>query len=736
MNLTELRLALKANGYLPIPCEGKRPPPKLDDWLNVLKNATEDDIANWPYIYMSCANTGLITGELVCIDIDDLLPGHADKIEMIAIAHFGPTPLKRIGKYPKRALFYRATEMFKKGKINHCVEVMADGQQMIAFGIHPDTGEKYTWAGESPVEVPIADLPVVTYNQVWDFLEAVSAELKMEISSKRPVSIAGEVLPPTLPKGQAGKKLEKMVAEQMLLVSTAEPGSRNETLFKAAATLGRYVASGTLPEEMAINALVQGAQFCGLYAEDQGQVLSTIRSGLERGAREPRELPQAWTEDLLLQEFIKEYSGLFRYDHSTGKWYMWSGQHWEVDKTQKIIHTIRLHCRRFNIAGTDKLGKYDTFKAIEVMGRSDEALAMTVDMWDSDPMLLATPNGTVDLRTGKIRESDPFDFITQTCTVAPGLMGSAKPLWDKFLLEATNNDQDLIDYLQLMCGYFLTGQTTEHALFFVYGPGGNGKSVFLNVLNDILGDMAKTAPLDAFTDSHGTKHPTDLAMLRGARLVSVSETEEGRPWAEAKIKQLTGSDRISARFMRQDFFEYVPKFKLVIVGNHQPVLKSVDDSIRRRFRIIPFIHRPVEPDKNLGEKLKPEYPAILAWMIQGCLKWQTHGLPVPAAVLEATEEYLEEQDLMAQWIEENCEVGSSLKSPTTDLYKSWEEFCQKAGRHPGSRQVFGQKLGKKGFLKPKNPESINGKLQRITLGIRLRAQKSGSSFGSIINRKM
>jgi putative DNA primase/helicase len=186
-------------------------------------------------------------------------------------------------------------------------------------------------------------------------------------------------------------------------------------------------------------------------------------------------------------------------------------------------------------------------------------------------------------------------------------------------------------YLQRAVGYALTGLTQEHALFFAYGTGANGKSVLLSTAAGLLGDYHKTAPIETFTASNSDRHPTDLASLRGARLVTATETEEGRRWAEARIKQLTGGDTISARFMRQDFFEFAPSFKLFIAGNHKPSLRSVDEAIRRRFHLVPFaVTIPSEErDSDLAEKLKDEWPGILAWLIEGCLEWQTEGLRRP-----------------------------------------------------------------------------------------------------------
>src|SRR5262249_54056800 len=180
----------------------------------------------------------------------------------------------------------------------------------------------------------------------------------------------------------------------------------------------------------------------------------------------------------------------------------------------------------------------------------------------------------------------------------------------------------------------------------------DGKSAYLNTLAGIMGEYHRTAPIETFTASSHDRHPTDLAGLRGARFVTATETEDGRAWAESRIKQMTGGDKIAARFMRQDFFEFVPQFKLLISGNHKPSFRGVDEAIRRRFLLLPFSVTVPEADRDpdLPEKLKAEWPGILTWMITGCLDWQEHGLGPPAAVLEATRTYLEAEDAFQLWL--------------------------------------------------------------------------------------
>ena len=258
---------------------------------------------------------------------------------------------------------------------------------------------------------------------------------------------------------------------------------------------------------------------------------------------------------------------------------------------------------------------------------------------------------------------------------------------------------------------------SDQLRFFVYGGGGNGKSVVLNTICGILGDYATTASMDTFVSSRSDRHPADIAMLRGARLVTASETEEGRAWAESRIKQLTGGDRVSARFMRQDFFTFIPQFKLLIVGNHAPVLKNVDDAARRRFRIIPFTHRPQTPDPLLERKLVAEHGRILHWMIQGCLDWQANGLIVPEVVREATDDYFDEQDVFGQWFGERCVTGESSFEAASNLFADWSKFAEEHGESAGSSKQFGGAMRKRGF-RSKNLRT-SGQLQKTYRGVAL-----------------
>lgn len=402
----------------------------------------------------------------------------------------------------------------------------------------------------------------------------------------------------------------------------------------------------------------------------------------------------ALNEDKLATAFTRQHYDTLKFCHSSGKWHEWNGNQWVKHEYNRAIHLIRVFLR-YHTYGLKEYCKTARVRAIETLVRECPDHAVTQGFWDSNPFLLGCPGGVVDLLTGKLSDADPQSAITKTTAVTPA---EGPPTnWLKFLKDATNNDLTMIRYLQQICGYALTGSTKEQSLFFVYGPGGNGKSVFLNTIAGILGDYARVASMETFTASKYDRHPTELAMLQGARLVTASETEEGRAWAEAKIKQLTGSDPISARFMRQDFFEFTPQFKLIIVGNHAPQLRTVDEALKRRFNILPFTHRPPQPDRDLESKLKQEWPKILNWMIEGCLDWQANGLVKPAAVVDATNEYFEQQDIFGQWLNECCEQGEHLQERPTILFESWASFTRENGEDGGNSKAFGACLKRLGF---------------------------------------
>ncbi len=422
-------------------------------------------------------------------------------------------------------------------------------------------------------------------------------------------------------------------------------------------------------------------------------------------------------EDLALA-FARENEASLRYCAVWNQWLVWDGVRWAPDNTLFATDLVRDLCRRSATQADGgraalALGARRTVWAVEQLARADRRLAAVPDQWDADPWLLNTPGGVVDLRTGKLRPAEPALYMTRVTGAAPG--GDC-PTFLRFPDQITGGDIELQGFLQRVCGYALTGDTSAHALFFAYGTGANGKSVLIDTISGVLGDYHKTAPIETFTESRGERHPTELAMLRGARLVTAAETEQGRPWAESRIKTLTGGDRITARLMRQDFFEYDAQFKLFIAGNHRPTLRSVDEAMRRRFHLIPFAITipPAKRDEELKDKLRLEWPGILQWMIQGCLDYQLVGLLPPAAVRAATEAYMEGEDALSAWMDERCVRADGAQETTTALFGSWKSWAESHGERVGSVRSFSQALESRGFASWRSPQA------RGRLGLRLK----------------
>jgi putative DNA primase/helicase len=402
-----------------------------------------------------------------------------------------------------------------------------------------------------------------------------------------------------------------------------------------------------------------------------------------------------WSEDALSLALADRHKDEWRHVQKWGCWMYFRGGRWTIDDKNRTLTYARKVCRTAALeADEKKLGSAQTVAAVERLTRWDDRLAMSVDDWDHDPWALNTPSGTVDLRTGVWREHKRSDYITKVTAIAPADTGC--PLFLQFMETITDDKPDLVAFLQRSLGYGMTGVTREHALFFWYGHGGNGKSVLLNTVSRILGEYHTAAAMETFVESHGDRHPTELASLRGAHMVTSVETEKGRNWAEAKIKALTGGDPITARFMRQDFFTFTPQFKLFIAGNHKPSLRSVDQAIRRRFYLVPFtVNIPKdEQDKDLEAKLVAEWPAILHWLIRGCLEWQRIGLAPPSSVTEATEEYLASEDSIANWIADRCVADAAAWESVTALFGSFSDWAQKVGEKWGTQKEFKQALEK------------------------------------------
>jgi putative DNA primase/helicase len=401
----------------------------------------------------------------------------------------------------------------------------------------------------------------------------------------------------------------------------------------------------------------------------------------------------------------------FRYHRDSGTWLRWNGIRWisgNDEVIQAFITTMRklaMQAGNHHDINTGKDVSRHAFKSCDLhkvkagieLARSIPSVSVTSEMLDHDTMLVCAQNAVIDLRTGKEIPADRGQLITKQIgtTYDPQ---SQCPLWLAFLDTVTGGDKELIDFLQAAIGYTLTGKTSEQCLFFLYGRGQNGKGVFIGTIEVLLGDYSQTAPESLFVvNKNGGGIPNDLARLVGCRLSVAAELDEGASFAESRLKSLTGSDTITARFLHKEYFDFAPAHKFWISGNHKPAIKGTDMGIWRRIRLIPFtVTIPEEKkDKRLAEKLKAEMPGILNWAIAGCLRWQSEGLRVPSCVKAATEEYRAAEDVVGQFISEATRPdGETTKS---DLYTHYLAWCDKCGiRSRLTSRKFNDRISERG----------------------------------------
>jgi putative DNA primase/helicase len=434
--------------------------------------------------------------------------------------------------------------------------------------------------------------------------------------------------------------------------------------------------------------------------------------------------------------FVELHRGRFLFDHAAGQWYEWAGHFWKEDELNQAMAGLesvidlytqeakrqsweRLKCEK---AGqTDKARKYAAtgealvkrIRALQSKARKTDvlflaavgasSLGITGQEWDRDPWLLCCLNGVIDLRTGEHRQGRPEDFLK---TVAPTEWKGTNepaPTWERFLVEIFSGDEELVDYVQRLSGYSVTGRTVEHFLPIMVGKGRNGKGTIFETLAYVLGDYTGQIEAELILKQKFVKPsggPTsDIMTLRGKRLVWASETDQGRKLNAGKLKWLTGGDTLTGREMygrRQVNFR--PTHKLFLLTNHKPHANSDDYALWKRLHLIPFalsfVTDPKEQserkaDPTLPDKLRAEGSGILAWLVRGCLEWQKEGLKPPETVKVATEAYREEEDLIKLFIDERCKTGKGLEIKSGDLHRAYKTWCGENEIHPMTVTAFG-----------------------------------------------
>jgi len=436
---------------------------------------------------------------------------------------------------------------------------------------------------------------------------------------------------------------------------------------------------------------------------------------------------------------VQHYGEMIRYVHDTRSWLIWDGLRWKRDEDGQIARFAKDITERLLMdeatAEPDpelreaivKFARRSQTKArIEAMihlAGSEWGVAVKADAFDRDPWLLNLENGTLDLRTFQLRQHSQEDFITKLCPVQY-IPDAACPKFMRFLGQVMQGNDAMIEFLQRAFGYTLTGNTDERCVFLCIGTGANGKTVLLSTMMKLLGDYAKKSSPETLLKKRSEGIPNDIADLKGARLVHVSEIERGRRIQEALVKEMTGGqETMKARFLYSEFFEFQPEFKLWIASNHRPEIGGRDEGIWSRIRLIPFEFTIPKAERRpahlLMQEFEQELPGILNWTINGCRAWHSQHLGETPEILRATEEYRHDMDNLADFFEERCEFGQEYTEESSRLYQAYCEYAREANEKEVSRSVFGRMLKERGM------KSVRDRNTRKWEGLRLRNSYQG-----------
>jgi putative DNA primase/helicase len=412
------------------------------------------------------------------------------------------------------------------------------------------------------------------------------------------------------------------------------------------------------------------------------------------------------------ERFIARHGQDVRYVPTWRTWLVWDGVRWRQDDVceleRRAKETARaIHLEADTIEGVDRSATFKhaassedarKLRAMLTCAQAEAGIAVRPDAFDAHPMLFNCANGTVNLTSGALCAHARANLLTKRSPVTFDQTAEC-PRWLKFLDRIFDQDQQVIEYVQRAMGYTITGDTQEQVLHLLHGHGQNGKSTFLEVFADLMGDYGMQADFTSFLDGKAGGPRDDIARLAGARMVRSSEVGEGKRLNESLIKSLTGQDTIAARFLYSKTFEFRPVFKLWFAANHKPVIRGTDLAIWRRIRLIPFLVTipPDDRDPELADKLRAELPGILNWVIAGALDWHRKGLKAPPIVQIVTDQYRAESDVMGAFLDECCETGNTLEVPASELYRGFKRWCEENGEWCPSQTHFGRRMDDRGF---------------------------------------
>lgn len=651
--------------------------------LTGLKSATTDPMqisrwwSQWPQANIGIA-TGAISGFAV-LDIDG--PEGEASLALLEAEHadLPATTSAKTGK-GRHLLFEHPADGLKTttsiGRKASRLDSRGDGGYIVAAPSRHHSGRTYEWIDLS---APLAAMP----QWLCDVIRGPRSNVVPFIKTRKNITAESSAATTSIPEGE-----------------------RNNTLLSRAGMMRRADMSRDAIEKAL---LAENKQRCTPPLEDD-EVLGIVDSIFKYAANASAEtIVRSLNDTGNAERFIATHREDLRYVLGESRWLHWNNERWERDGkghicelakgVAKAIYAEAAACCDEAVAkqlqGHAKASlQLPKLKAMAELARTDPAVVIRQEQLDADPWLFGVANGILDLETRKLRIADKDSLVLRYSSVVFDRQATC-PAFVEFLDTIFDGNKPLIGYVQRVVGYCLTGCTTEQCLFFLYGTGGNGKSTLTGLLADLLGDYALQAPSEMLIQkSNGRSQTNDLARLRGARAVISSEVEDGSAFSETLVKELTGGDMITARFLYAEYFEFRPQFKLLLLGNHKPHIRGSDEGIWRRIQLIPFAVTipPKQRDKQLVQKLRAELPGILNWALLGLAAWTRGGLNAPDTVTDAVKEYREDMDLLGKWIGDRCELGEAFEAKADALYGSYAVWSTLNGHHRPSMSTFGRKL--------------------------------------------
>ncbi len=660
----EASVGYRRGGWCPIPIKKGSKQTALVQLAPYLdRPATDEELRAW-----SWPGVGIVTGRLsgvLVLDVD----GPEGQAELKKHGH-PATPMVRTAGGGLHLYFKHPDHAVKTGiRVAPGLDVKASGGYVVAPPSVGANGNPYEWI-VSPEDADLADPPewlmrLLEGRRFTTPAGPVGERILKGERNKGLASIAG-----TMRRRGMGEA-EILAALQVTNARRCEPPLEAEEVAKIAASVARYEPS-------------EAGDVVNISVNGHGA--ATIRHG-----HNLTDLGNA-------ERFVADHGESVRYCYPWRRWLVWTGARWGRDEAgqvhrlaKKTVRGIYREAadaededRRKALANHAKRSESETkIRAMVELAKSERPVSP--DELDADPMLLNTKSGTIDLRTGELREHRRETLITKLAPVEYDPDATA-PTWEAFL-ERVLPGEELRRFVRRAAGYSATGDTSEQCMFIHHGLGANGKSTFQEAVSAALGDYAMRTPTETLLVKRSGGVPNDVARLKGARFVTASETEEGRRLAESLVKDLTGQDTISARFMWAEWFDFKPTHALHLSTNHKPEIRGTDAAIWRRIRLIPWAVTipPVEQDKKLAEKLCGELPGVLAWIVRGCSEWMREGLRAPEEVRQATQAYRAEMDVLAAFLADCCQRDEDAEESAGVLWRAWKRWCEETGEQVGTQ---------------------------------------------------